>query len=256
MKDKHGLVMNQDQSFDRIAGKFDKNIYGSTKGRLRHELLVHYLDELLDSKPQRIIDAGGGTGMMSLELSRRGHKVLLNDVSNDCLTLARQRLESLDVDYHQGPLQSLPDNWRPDGIVCHAVLEWLEKPYEAVEHLLDLLPEGGWLSLSFFNKDAHRFANLLYGNFEYIERDLKVKNRVRLNPNNALEPKAVLDFLAPKPVTIQHTAGIRCFHDYLKERDMQTERYDELKTMEIAYGRTHPYFWLGRYMHLFMKKQG
>ena len=35
----------QDQSFDKFADKFEKNIYGSTKGQLRHELLVHYLNQ-------------------------------------------------------------------------------------------------------------------------------------------------------------------------------------------------------------------
>ena len=42
------IKIKQDQSFDKIADKFEKNIYGSSKGQLRHELLVHHLKASLD----------------------------------------------------------------------------------------------------------------------------------------------------------------------------------------------------------------
>ena len=59
------------------------------------------------------------------------------------------------------------------------------------------MPEpGGVLSLMFYNIDAKRFSNIVYGNFNYVLRDLAYKKKVSLSPQNPLDPRAVLIFLA------------------------------------------------------------
>ena len=81
----------QDQSFDKFADKFEKNIYGSTKGRLRHELIVHHMHDCLPLKemslrkgmPLQILDAGGGTGIMTEVMLSLGHEVTLSDLSSE-----------------------------------------------------------------------------------------------------------------------------------------------------------------------------
>ena len=246
-----------DQSFNSIANKFEKNIYGSSKGQLRHELLLHYLNNTLSlAKPGlNILDAGGGTGMMTAPLLNMGHKVTLNDLSQDVLELAREKLghrEGLRI--CQGEIQSIDETESFDLVICHAVLEWLQDPLEVIKKLVAVLRPGGHLSLSFFNKDAHRFGNLLYGNFDYVKADLKHKNTVRLNPNNALVPREVIAGLNSLGLEIIHTAGIRCIHDYLKQPDMQTSRYEEIKQMEMRYGTVEPYLWLGKYFHIIVHK--
>lgn len=244
-----------DQSFDRIAEKFDKNIYGTTKGRLRHELLTHYLNDLLPTQPLEVLDAGGGTGVMAQFLLEKGHQVLLNDVSADALQLARQRLGRYgQVQYHLGPVQELPADRHFELVVCHAMLEWLSQPLEVLALLIERIAPGGMLSLSFFNRDAHIFSNLIYGNFDYIDKDFIVPNRVRLNPNNSLHPSEVLDFLHSLGLTVRHKAGIRCFHDYVRDKGIQTSQYEQIKRKELEYGRQHPFVWLGRYFHLIAVK--
>lgn len=245
----------QDQSFDQIAGKFEKNIYGTSKGRLRHELLLHYLNQHLPPDALDCLDAGGGTGMMAKEMLALGHRVLINDISGQALELAREKLSEFpDVDFHCGPLQSLEPHRRFDLILCHAVLEWLSEPFDAINLLLGHLKPGGWLSLSFFNRDAHLFSNLLYGNFDYIDKDFVVSNRVRLNPNKALPPAQVVDFIQNAGLDIRHKAGIRCFHDYMRDKSMQNSHYDQIKAKEIQFGTASPYLWLGRYFHLIAVK--
>lgn len=248
---------SQDQSFDRIAEKFEKNIYGTTKGRLRHELLVHYLHQHLPKTPVRVLDAGGGTGVMTQTLAELGHQVTLNDVSADALAIARQKLANYpQVSYHCGPLQALIELGEFELVLCHAVLEWLSRPLDALDSLLQNLAPGGQLSLSFFNRDAHVFSNLIYGNFDYIDKDFVVPNRVRLNPNNAVCPSQVLDFLQASGLQVVHKAGIRCFHDYVRDKSIQTSHYEQIKAKELEYGTRHPYLWLGRYFHLIAIKPG
>lgn len=245
----------QDQSFDQIADKFEKNIYGTSKGRLRHELLLHYLHQQLPAEPLDCLDAGGGTGVMAKALSEMGHQVLLNDISADALSLARTKFEGDErISFHCGTLQGLEPERQFDLITCHAVLEWLSDPYAALDSLFERLKPGGYLSLSFFNRDAHLFSNLLYGNFDYIDKDFVVSNRVRLNPNNALPPSQVLDFIQQAGLEIRHKAGIRCFHDYMRDKTMQSSHYEQIKAKELEYGTAHPYLWLGRYFHLIALK--
>jgi S-adenosylmethionine-dependent methyltransferase len=248
-----------DQSFDTIANKFESNIYGSTKGQLRHDLLLHYLDSQLFTKEAglHILDVGGGTGVMSRSLVDRGHSVVLSDISKDAIHIAKDKFKAKEnIEFVHCDLNSLTNVYSSDLVVCHAVLEWLQAPLDTLSKLIDQIRENGYLSLSFFNQDAQRFGNLLYGNFDYVHGGMKVKNRVRLSPNNALVPQSVLSFLAGQPVKIIHKAGIRCFHDYLKNPDMQQSHYQQLKQMEITYGSQEPYLWLGKYFHIILQKSG
>jgi S-adenosylmethionine-dependent methyltransferase len=91
---------------------------------------------------------------------------------------------------------------------------------------------------------------MCYGNFDYVEQGMPAKNIVRLSPNHPLQPKEVLDWLAALPLVIKQQAGIRCFHDYLKQNAQQISHYQQLKQLEIQYGRQQPYMWLGKYFHI------
>jgi len=246
-----------DQSFDKFADKFEKNIYGSTKGQLRHELLVHYLHECIPLKVKNleVLDAGGGTGVMTEVMLDLNHKVTLTDISSEVLSLAKSKLgKNINLDVQNKDILSLNSKKQYDLVVCHAVLEWLQHPLEVLHKLVDLVKPGGYLSLSFFNYDAQLFGNMLYGNFDYVEQGMTSKNIVRLSPKNPQKPKIILSQLEDLPVQIIKQVGIRCFHDYLKQTEKQTSEYEQLKRLEIKYGSTEPYLWLGKYFLVIAQK--
>lgn len=242
-------------SFNGIANKFDENIYGTSKGQLRHQLLVHYLQPYLLGEPLKVLDAGGGTGMMACEFAKNGHKVTLNDVSQDTLDIAYGRLASFhDTKVILGEINELDGAY--DLVICHAVLEWLTKPFECIEKLVQLLKPGGVLSLSFFNHDAKEFNNLLYGNFKYVEEGMPSKNTVRLNPHNAQKPQLVIDkFESMEGVNILATAGIRCIHDYMFDKQHIDDNYQKLFEMECEYGAKAPFKWMGKYFYVQIQKR-
>lgn len=245
----------KDQSFNGLAEKFNRNIYGTTKGRLRHQLLCDVLSEVLADEPaQNIIELGGGTGVMSAFLAGLGHQLTLTDISEDILTIARQQLDA-GIAVRQADLFAIDDLGEFDVVVCHAVLEWLARPFEALSILADRLRPGARLSLTFFNRDAALFSNAVYGNFDYIARGMKVKNQVRLNPQQPLVPKAVIAEVEKLGFEVQSMRGIRCFHDYLRDRQMADSKYDELLALEREYGQREPYLWLGKYFHLWLEKR-
>lgn len=247
-----------DTFFDGIANKFDKNIYGTSKGRLRHQMLTHYLSDFiyLDT-PLKVLDAGGGTGVMSLAFAQFGHHVTLCDGSSEVLDIARERLENCsNTSIEQLDILSLEQADGFDLVLCHAVLEWVQKPLDVIDKLFTQLQSGGHLSLSFFNRDAALFNNAIWGNFDYIETGMSVRNQVRLNPHNAQRPSEIIDYikLHYPHYDIEHMAGIRCFHDYLNDRSMQVDEYEKIFELEMKYAKQAPFMWLGKYFHLIIKK--
>lgn len=245
-------VSSLDGNFDGIANKFDENIYGTSKGRLRHQLLVQCLSSYIEGQPLKVLDVGGGTGMMSLEFAKKGHQVTIADVSLDAIAIAKQRLKSFDTaNFLHCDIKELKDKY--DFVICHAVLEWLQDPLETMLFLRTLLTDKGFMSLSFFNHDAKLFNNLLYGNFDYVEKGLPVKNTVRLNPHNAQSPRKVIECLNDSGLyTILDTRGIRCFHDYMLDKSKIDTLYQQLFDMENKYGSAEPYKWLGKYFHIML----
>jgi S-adenosylmethionine-dependent methyltransferase len=247
-----------DTFFDGIANKFDKNIYGTSKGRLRHQMLTHYLSDFIHLKtPLKVLDAGGGTGMMSLAFAQNDHHVTLCDGSSEVLDIARKRLENYtNTRIEHLDILSLQQAGGFNLILCHAVLEWVQNPLDIIDKLFTQLESGGHLSLSFFNRDAALFNNAIWGNFDYIEKGMNVRNQVRLNPHNAQRPSEIIGYikLHYSHYDIEHMAGIRCFHDYLQDRSKQIDEYEKILELEMKYATQAPFMWLGKYFHLIIKK--
>ncbi len=250
-------IVKQDTFFDGIANKFDKNIYGTSKGKLRHQLLLHFLEDFIYSEAElSVLDAGGGTGMMTLPFCHQGHRVTLCDGSIEVLDIAKQRLAGFEkCDIIHSDIESIESECY-DLVLCHAVLEWVNEPKRLLHHLCSLLKPGGTLSLSFFNRDAALFNNAIWGNFDYINKGLNIRNQVRLNPHNAQRPQEIIDFLEEyyEDYIIRHKAGIRCFHDYLHDRSKQIDDYDVLFELELKHARQAPFMWLGKYFHLMIER--
>ena len=127
--------MKNDHIFDGIAEKFANNIYGTTKGRLRHTLLCDVLAPYL-ARPLKAIEIGGGTGVMTAHIAAMGHDVVLTDASSDVLSKAAPLLNASDnIRIRHQYLQEIDDLAAYDLVVCHAVLEWLDAPFDAIDFI-------------------------------------------------------------------------------------------------------------------------
>lgn len=254
---------HQDHNFDTLAKRFQRNIYQTLKGQLRLAVLRQDFDEFIPVRPLSVLDVGAGQGHWALELTRRGHRVLLNDLSAQMLAQAREQFELAQLPpealaqtrWLQGPIQALAGDLQEhfDLITCHAMMEWLEDPKTLFPLLMPLLKPGGWLSLVFYNVHGLVYKNLLRGNFAKVEAKDYRGYRGSLTPVSPLEPEQVLAWSQTAGLQLICHSGIRVFHDYVLDPQQRNSNPEALIRNELACSRQDPYRGLGRYVHLLLR---
>jgi S-adenosylmethionine-dependent methyltransferase len=216
----------------------------------------------LSDHPQCILDAGGGLGQMSIWLAAQGHSVLLAEPSSEMLVEAHKNIiaagQTEAIQLQNASIQSLvaeSELKQFDGIVLHAVLEWLAEPRETLEQLLSLLKPGGWLSLMFFNQYAREMRYLLGGNFKALrEQRIASDGQEGLAPISPLPPETVLSWLPDLKLELVTWSGVRCFYDYAYVDIRKRMPLDELLVLERSYSQREPWRSLARYQHFFCRK--
>ena len=251
----------QDRNFDDIAEKFARNIYGTTKGKIRRAVVWQDLTGLLAQLPQRplrILDAGGGEGHMACQLAELGHQVLLCDLSGEMIQraaqLAEQKGVSQNMQFVQSSAQDIAQHLEQpvDLILFHAVLEWIAEPEAALQALYDCLTPGGALSLMFFNANGLLMRNVVLGNFQLVDRG-------QAAPQFAV---AAISARSAIGLRLAGTAG----HAHRRqnrragvprlsaEQTAANTKFEELLALEQHYCRQEPYVSLGRYIHVMAHK--
>ncbi|MCO1335864.1 methyltransferase domain-containing protein [Microbulbifer sp. OS29] len=221
----------KDRNFDDLAHRFRHRIYGGLKGDVRLAVLNRDLAPLLaaDQRNLKVIDAGGGQGHFAMDLAEAGHQVFLADISAQMLAHAdaqiREKQLQKRVSLLHRPLQELPQIEAlqdADLLICHAVLEWLEQPQQALQQLRRLLKPGGHLSLTFYNRRGLEFRLLQRGSFRQLDRNIDENHwgghPGGLTPQNPLLPESVQAWLTEADFSVVCHSGIRCFHDFMTPR--------------------------------------
>ncbi|MCG8709047.1 tRNA uridine 5-oxyacetic acid(34) methyltransferase CmoM [Brenneria sp. 4F2] len=253
----------QDRNFNDIAEKFAQNIYGTTKGKLRQAVLWQDLSGLLaqfPDRPLRVLDAGGGEGHMACRLAALGHQVLLCDLSDEMIQRARNAAAAQNLSHNMRFVQCAAQDIaqymeRPaDLILFHAVLEWVAQPRQVLKVLYDCLSPDGVLSLMFYNQHGLLMRNMVLGNFAYVEAGMPKRKRRSLSPDHPLDPQQVYGWLDELGFSISGKTGVRVFHDYLQNKQQQSDNFAEILELEQRYCRQEPFVSLGRYIHVMAHK--
>ena len=162
--------------FNSISKTFDYS-EKSLEGRLNKELEWEgIIKDVLPDKSVRILDAGGGTGRITLPLAKLGYQVTLSDLSPGMLTIAGEKLrkEGLvnKVEIKEADISSMPFSDETFGLViclhcpfCNA------DSLEAAKELSRVLKRGGvivvdalsryWAAMRLFESDPE-FALKLF----------------------------------------------------------------------------------------------
>lgn len=248
--------MTEDQVFNGRAERFKDKIYGSSKGELRLALVWRDMQAQLplQQSPLRCWDAGGGLGQISAKLAALGHQVCLSEPALDMLELARKELPE-GVRCRQETLQQhRPPEGGYDLVVCHAVLEWLSQPEAAMEHLINALTPGGYLSLLFYNVHAIALANLAKGNLYKVQAEKFAGEPGSFTPPSPQDPLTVVRQLETLGLEVVGRRSMRFALD-LMPRALRAQRsLEDVMAVEWQYGAREPYWQLGRYVHVVCRK--
>lgn len=250
--------MIQDRNFDDLAEHFQRKIYGGLKGEIRLAVLWRDLDEVVLShtaSPLRVLDIGAGFSQIAITLAKRGHQVVVNDLSERMLEMARESAVAQGVadqiTWYHAPFQELEkfENGHFDLVLSHAVLEWLAQPQSLIQTVRRFIDPQGVLSLTFYNYHSLVYRNLIRGNFHMLNKPEFIADPGSLTPGTPLLPKQVQSWLTEERLEILDTSGIRVFHDYVTTQRGGNAVPEDVIKMELQYSKLEPYIWLGRYVH-------
>lgn len=254
-----------DRNFDDIVDKFAKNIYGTTKGKIREAVVWQDLTQLLEAqfkgKVLRILDAGGGEGHFSRKLAALGHQIILCDLSEEMLERAREFAEEEGImgnmQFVHCAVQDIAQHIDEpvDLVLFHAVLEWISDQKYAIEQLADIIRPEGVFSVMFYNANGLVMRNAILGNFHLATPHIQRRRKRSLSPQKPLFPQQVDEWLVECKMDILGKSGVRVFHDYLQSRQLQQKDFPALLALEQQYCREEPYISMGRYIHVMARKQ-
>ncbi len=251
----------QDRNFDDLAEKFDRNIYGALKGRLRLDVLERDLEKLIAGNAKlRILDAGCGSARFSSKLVARGHSVLGCDISGEMLERAREVLSSVapkgEVDLRLASIQSLyaAEVGRFDLVLMHGLLEWLAEPRTALEKADELLKPGGYLSVLAYNRHGLIMRSLMLGNLDKVLRGHLKGWKSSLTPTNPQDPAEILQWAENIGFQLEGHSGVRCFIDYVPQQTGHVMVEDDILEAERMLSQQEPYRSIARYVHMLFRK--
>lgn len=240
--------------FNQLSPRFTRNIYDTFKGRLRLAILERDFRTLgLHQSSLNTLDIGAGQGQFALQLAKQGHQLTLLEPAQEMLELAESHFlkSQLSAKFLHTSVEKLPTLALPqyDLITCHAMIEWLEDPYQLFQLIKSHIKPKGILSLLFYNREGLIYHNLIRGNFRYIERGNFAGEQGGLTPISPIDYHELEQYLNDHKIKILKKSGIRTYYDFMQpEARKRISEADHLK-MELHYSENPDYLPHARYHH-------
>jgi len=249
----------KDRNFDDLAERFSRTIYATPRGQLRLMALEQdFSDCKVDIAGKQVLDIGGGQGQFSLSLAKQGAAISLCDISDEMLRLAEDLFdaESQPLTARSGRLQDI-DSIFPgqfDIVLNHAVLEWLEHPFEALPVLASKVKAGGWLSLMFYNLHGHQWRQIMNGRTHAPDSANPRLRKEGNAPQHPLNPDDIESAMIELGFELIRWRGIRCVHDHMHQKIRERIGQDAVNRSDLETGLQEPHRRLGRYVHFLLRK--
>jgi len=219
------------------------------------EVLGAQLDELEPGGQRRldVVDLGGGTGGLALDVARRGHHVTVVDPSPDALASLERRLadDHLEgtVAARQGDASDLVALLGPgavDVVLCHRVLELVDDPADVLADAAAVLRPGGALSLLVAQKHALVLGQAVAGNLGAARQTWDDPRRLDLASVTALVEAAGFAVL--------EADGIGGIAELVGESVVESPgAWADLLALETAVSRDPAFRALAPYVHVFAR---
>ncbi len=232
-------------------------------GEVRFELVTRALLEHLPSKPQRIIDVGGGFGREAIMLSRAGHSVVVVDPDPIMLAAARDNLAREDkavrarvelVSGHGETAASLVGaNF--DLACCHSVLMYLDDPAPMLSSLVRLVRPSGLISVLSVNPEAIAMRSGLQRRWREAIASMMAGIQIgdQYAPSREHNREDITASLKAAGATVRTWYGVCVFTDHLDE-EPERDEFAEICELEWLAGSREPYRGVARCFHLIAER--
>jgi S-adenosylmethionine-dependent methyltransferase len=232
--------------------------------RRRRSVSQSHLDDVLTAQlaswslahPGRdVVDLGGGTGGMAMELGANGYRVRVVDPSPDALAALERRTaeEGLAdrVTAIQGDATELVEvvgAASADLVICHRVLEVVEDPEEALAAVAGVLRSGGALSLLVAQRHAAVLTQALAGHIAQARR--------AWNDPQRFDRAQILTLVEAAGFEVQAAHGIGTVSGHVAETVLESEpgAHAELLGLEAEVAADPAFQALAPHLHVFAIK--
>ena len=197
------------------------------------EVVRDLLSDLAGERPLTIVDVGGGTGGLAVRIAALGHHVVVIDPSPNALASLHRRAEDAGVASLvrgvQGDATDLGghlDNESADLILCHGVLDVVERPAQALDRISAALRPGGVLSAAVPGRPAGVLARAIAGQFERAQALLAadVDNwSLEENGPRRFTGEEFASLLRRQGFTIDRVDAVRVFADLIPSALVDSE---------------------------------
>jgi S-adenosylmethionine-dependent methyltransferase len=256
-----GIPREEDlaKHYDLLSRDYNKKYHSDTKARLRNQIIFSTLEKLLPEEPKKILDAGGGTGFFSIPCAKKGHEVVILDISEKMLQKAIKNAQKNNVLERVRVVQGTMDQLNFldcyfDFILCHLAFGYTE-PSKTLSEFHRVLVKGGMLSLTVANKDFHIINHGLKGNFseakKILQAELFLQSPRDIPLVRTFTRNEIVKLCTAAKFELLHVKGLRIISDYISKLPQETET---LERLEMKLSEKEDLSSLGRHLYLICKR--
>jgi S-adenosylmethionine-dependent methyltransferase len=237
--------------------------YVRSAGTVRFELVTRALLMHLPPSSQRVVDVGGGFGQQAIMLARDGHSVVVVDSDPKMLAIAQDKLsgEPKEVCSRVKLVQGQGENAASlvgrdfDLACCHSVLMYLNDPAPMLLGLVDLVRQGGLISVLSLNPESRAMRSGLQGRWRETAASLETGAQIdsQYIPNWEHTREDVTKILEAAGAKSKMWYGVGVFTDHLIEQVVVEDPKDVYLAEWLA-GTQDPYRQVARCFHLLAER--
>jgi S-adenosylmethionine-dependent methyltransferase len=208
----------------------------------------------------QVIDLGGGTGGFAVRIAELGHRVTVVDPSPDALASLQRRAAEADVTVaavlaDADTLLDVVDAGTADLVLCHGVLEIVDKPARALDQVAAALSSGGTLSLLAAQRSGAVLGRALTGHLAEAralldDPDGRIGSQEGSSRRFTQAELAAL--LADAGFIVREVRGVRIFVDHVASTVVDSEpgAADDLLSLEAAVAGRPEFMAMATQLHL------
>lgn len=195
---------------------------------------------------------------MSQWLLAAGAKVDYFDIAQQMVDSVSGQFQLERQEHRFQSTQSSLQDFKPaityDFVNCHAVLEWLEDPFDGLVRLTDWVAPEGYLGVMVYNKHMLMLRHMMRGTLDRAMRGELSGDRKGLTPISPIDPAQVRTLLSDRGFKIICQAGIRSFSDLTETTIIEWYDEHDVFNAELELCETPPYRDMARYVLFIAKK--